>query len=481
MTQTVAKHLTGNEYKLRKETNRDENGDVTHEYFMDADSGIIYADTDSVPGDTKITINGVTMTIADAYLASKSVIHIGEKQYAMPQNWLSPVLVENDVIEKPVKYVYRHKVRKAKWRITLQTGESVIVTNDHSIMVKRDGKLIEVKPSGINIMAEQCVKIVKAESNNFTHQEVGILSVEQLDDFEDEYVYDLVMEDGNYPYFVANGILVHNSNYFKTFTDNIEDAVKVADTVATVVNDSFPAFVIKAFNATNERSTVIKCAREIVGESALFFKVKKKYTIKVVDNEGKRCNKLKSMGSEIKRSDTPKIIQDFLKKLMNKILDGYEYTEIADFVNVQRKQLIFNNLNDLMAIGATKQINKFEHYLAAFKAKEKVTIPGHVRAAINYFLLSQENDDNPTIISSGDKMTVFYLKNTNSAYLRNMKTIAFPSDMETVPDWFVENFVVDTKLTSEKMIDSKIEGIFDAWGQPMPSEKQAVIQSAFIM
>jgi DNA polymerase elongation subunit (family B) len=272
-----------------------------------------------------------------------------------------------------------------------------------------------------------------------------------------------------------------DSAYFKTFTDNIEDAVKAADTVASVVNDSFPAFVQEAFNATDERSTVIKCAREIVGESALFFKVKKKYTIKVVDNEGKRCNKLKSMGSEIKRSDTPKIIQDFLKKLMNKILDGDSYQDVAKFVNQQRKQLIFDNVNDLMALGATKQINKFEHYLQAFQSKQKMMIPGHVRAAINFHLLSQEYDENPTIISSGDKMTVFYLKNTNSAYLRNMKTIAFPSDTEHVPEWFLENFTVDMKMTSEKMVDSKIEGIFDALGQPIPSEKQAVIQSAFIM
>ena len=187
------------------------------------------------------------------------------------------------------------------------------------------------------------------------------------------------------------------------------------------------------------------------------------------------------MGSEIKRSDTPKVIQSFLKDLMNLILDGHQYDEIEQFVNTSRKKLIFNNLDHLMAIGATKQVNKFEHYYEVVKNKQKGMVPGHVRAAVNYAMLAAQYEENPATISSGDKVTVFYLKNTNKAHLLGMKTIAFPSDLDNVPQWFTEEFEVDTKLTSQKMVDSKIEGIFDAMDLPMPSEKQSVIKSGFIM
>ena len=46
-------------------------------------------------------------------------------------------------------YVYRHKTNKDKWEITSEEGQSIIVTDDHSCMVERDGKLLEVKPSEI--------------------------------------------------------------------------------------------------------------------------------------------------------------------------------------------------------------------------------------------------------------------------------------------------------------------------------------------
>lgn len=46
-------------------------------------------------------------------------------------------------------YIMRHKVRKPKWKLRTKSGKEVIVTNDHSMIVFRDGKKIEVKPRDI--------------------------------------------------------------------------------------------------------------------------------------------------------------------------------------------------------------------------------------------------------------------------------------------------------------------------------------------
>lgn len=43
-------------------------------------------------------------------------------------------------------YIMRHKVTKPKWKLRTKSGKEVIVTNDHSLIVFRDGKKIEVKP-----------------------------------------------------------------------------------------------------------------------------------------------------------------------------------------------------------------------------------------------------------------------------------------------------------------------------------------------
>lgn len=49
----------------------------------------------------------------------------------------------------PVKYIMRHKVTKPKWVLKTKSGKEITVTNDHSMIVFRDGKKLKVKPSEI--------------------------------------------------------------------------------------------------------------------------------------------------------------------------------------------------------------------------------------------------------------------------------------------------------------------------------------------
>ena len=49
----------------------------------------------------------------------------------------------------PVKRIIRHKVNKPKWKLKTKSGKEILVTNDHSMIVFRDGNKLEVKPSEI--------------------------------------------------------------------------------------------------------------------------------------------------------------------------------------------------------------------------------------------------------------------------------------------------------------------------------------------
>lgn len=307
-----------------------------------------------------------------------------------------------------------------------------------------------------------------------------IASVEQLDDFDNEYVYDVVMEDNTMPYFFANNILVHNSCYFKTNTTNKEDAIAVADAVAEGANDLFPAFMRKAFNCKPEYDNIIQCSREIVGSKGLFLNAKKKYTIKVVNLDGFDLDKpkLKTVGSEMKKADTPKVIQEFLKNLMDIILDGGEYSTVEKFINTQRGVLI-RNVKDPVALGVSKQINNLDSKYAEWQRTEKigrgkVNLPGHVRAAINYNELVQEYAPGVSeLLKAGDKGIIFYLQPNE----KSIKSIAFPADTSRFPDWFNENFELDKKLTEAKMIDAKLERVFEALAWEIPTPQKTFVKS----
>jgi DNA polymerase I len=48
-----------------------------------------------------------------------------------------------------ISCVMRHKTKKKLYKITLENNKMVTVTEDHSVMVDRDGFLLEVRPTEI--------------------------------------------------------------------------------------------------------------------------------------------------------------------------------------------------------------------------------------------------------------------------------------------------------------------------------------------
>lgn len=269
-----------------------------------------------------------------------------------------------------------------------------------------------------------------------------------------------------------------DSGYFLTYATNKNEAVEIADTVAEGVNASFPGFMINSFGCQKpDFHNLIKAGREIVGIRGLF-QAKKKYMIKVVDIEGVETDKMKSMGSEIKKADTPKPIQKFLKSVVDMILNGSEFNEVEKFVNDERKRLFSKKqYYDIISLGVARSANNLESQYEDFKKIEKagkgrVRLPGHIRASVMYNELALDQEGpSAKLIQSGDKVKVFYLHKNQF----NVKSIAFPSDITKFPTWFSENFKVDVPLTEQKMIDAKLEGIFNAWGFEVPT-----IQGAFI-
>jgi len=113
---------------------------------------VCYVDTDSVVGDTNININGIETTIEDFF-------HECNGKYIL-EDWFNKDFVKeckgyktisydnNDIVDDDVVYVMKHKIRKKMFLIKCG-DESVEVTEDHSIIVERNGKLIDVSPYDI--------------------------------------------------------------------------------------------------------------------------------------------------------------------------------------------------------------------------------------------------------------------------------------------------------------------------------------------
>ena len=110
---------------------------------------IIYGD--SVTEDTKIKTDSGEITIKELFDQCQDHSLIEGKEYGT-QSFAKVIgfnAFEDSPIMSEISYVMRHKTKKKIYEITLENGKSVKVTQDHSVMVDRDGFLLEVKPTEI--------------------------------------------------------------------------------------------------------------------------------------------------------------------------------------------------------------------------------------------------------------------------------------------------------------------------------------------
>lgn len=97
-------------------------------------------------------MNGITVTIEELF----ELLFKEGNTVDRLQNGTEIVLSEkNEYLTNAIngvskiKNVSRHKVSKDKWEISVKGKESLYMTSDHSLIVYRDGELIECTPNEI--------------------------------------------------------------------------------------------------------------------------------------------------------------------------------------------------------------------------------------------------------------------------------------------------------------------------------------------
>ena len=236
-----------------------------------------------------------------------------------------------------------------------------------------------------------------------------------------------------------------------------ELCVGLYDSIADQVNDSFPAFMERAFHAPRKNGAIIKAGRELIGERSIFI-TKKRYAINIYDKEGKRkdvngkSGQIKAMGLDLKRADTPKYVQDFLMNVLERVLDGAGREEVVEMV---KKFKNYMSEQPSWTKGSPKGVNNLTMYGEKEKSQGKANMPGHVRAALNWNRLRQANSDNYSQkIVDGMKIVVCKLKPNPLGYT----SIAYPTDELRLPQWFIE-LPFDDEAMEQTLIDEKIDNL----------------------
>jgi DNA polymerase elongation subunit (family B) len=242
-----------------------------------------------------------------------------------------------------------------------------------------------------------------------------------------------------------------------------DTCIALYDSIAEQVNRSFPGFMEQAFHCPREMGSVIRGGREIVASRGLFI-TKKRYAVLYYDKEGRRydlegkAGKVKAMGLDLKRSDTPKVIQEFLSAVLDEVLCGASRESIIEKIKAFKYEF---KERPGWEKGSPKRANNVTMYGKKEERDGKANMPGHVRASLNWNAMRRINSDNYTMqIVDGMKVIVCKLKSNPLDWT----SIAYPTDELHLPQWFRELPFDDGEMEAT-VITQKIDNLLGvlAW------------------
>jgi len=233
-----------------------------------------------------------------------------------------------------------------------------------------------------------------------------------------------------------------------------EIVIQLYNTIADNVNATFPQFMLDAFHCPKSRGDVIRAGREFVAIKGIYM-TKKRYAILYYDKENKRQDingkpgKIKAMGLDLKRSDTPEYMQKFLEEILTKVLNNAQETEILERISEFRTEF---KTRPGWEKGSPKRANNIADYQAQEEKTGKANMPGHVRASINWNTLRRMNGDKYSQqIVDGMKVIVCKLKDNPLGFT----SVAYPVDELRLPKWFqdlpFDHIEMETTIINNKL------------------------------
>jgi DNA polymerase elongation subunit (family B) len=260
---------------------------------------------------------------------------------------------------------------------------------------------------------------------------------------------------------------------------NRDICIQLYDQIAEQVNLSFPDFMERAFHVPAENGKIIKGGRELVASKSLFI-TKKRYAALIVDLEGKRLDvegksgKIKAMGLDLKRSDTPKVVQDFLSRILKQVLEGDTREQVIESIIAFKEEF---KARPAWEKGTPKRVNKLTHYGELENKQGRANMPGHVRAAINWNNMLRMHSDNYSMkITDGMKCIVCKLRPNPLG----LTSIAYPTDEQRLPQWF-KDMPFDATNMEETIITQKVDNLLGVlnWNLSSATNIQNTFESLF--
>jgi len=310
-----------------------------------------------------------------------------------------------------------------------------------------------------------------------------IESCEMIGEFEDEYVYDIEVDDDTHT-FIGNNILVHNSLYI-SFTPVIESCGFKGDELdfilhldRVIIKKKYTEY-LDAYAAQFGVKNIHDFELETINRSALHIQ-KKNYINNVVWEDGifyENLSYFYPKGVEIVKSSTPPFVRENIYEFLRYVFSN------PTSINIKKVLLLVKDLKkqfmmaDIEAISMTTSCSNYQAKVID-DVSDVVTVKGAhfgVKAAALHNYLLNKNSEYKVKYDNirGGRIKYYYCnhpKNNVFAYMRSMHPIEI-CEKENVKIDYDEQFDV----TFLSIINRFLEPI----GLPTINKRLSVLNSIF--
>ena len=247
----------------------------------------------------------------------------------------------------------------------------------------------------------------------------------------------------------------------------------VADEMQTFLNGSYDYFAKKFLNLDKHRFEI---KQELIAKSGLFI-VKKRYGMKIINDNGVKVNKLHVKGLDLVRSNFPKAMGKLLKDVLEDILATVPKDKIDDRIINFKESMKLVDFDKIAMPTGVKNLKKYSAGKNGNFTQFAKGAPAHVKAAITYNDLLDHFGVGGKYekISNSEKIRWVYLKQ-NELGLESCGYKGY-EDPPQIIDFVKRN--IDYKKMYAQMLEKKIMMFYDTLKWDEPVNKKTSIERFF--
>ena len=249
--------------------------------------------------------------------------------------------------------------------------------------------------------------------------------------------------------------------------------LEIASEVQLYLNQGYDYFAKKFCNLDKHRFDI---KQEVIAKSGLFV-TKKRYGLKIINDNGKKVDKMMVKGLDTVRSSFPTAMKEMLSKLLEDIMMDVPKNALDKFIINFKDSMKLVSFEKIAIPTGVKGLTKYKEKTDNLFTGYKLGTPVHVKATIfhNDLLRYYKLDKKYEQIKNNEKIKWVYLKQNEFG----LSVIGFKGydDAPKIIEFIKKH--INTDKIYKQVLHKKIMMLYEALGWDEPTDASKTIERFF--